>query len=100
MALIQRGQFPHWALFSYQELSKNADDCLPPSVLCFQSDNAIILAPSIKDGICRGMIIALESASNKELTMESPCGRTIRVKMPQVKSKVIAQENCCLDIVG
>jgi hypothetical protein len=91
--------FPFWALFAYKELSERAKESIPPQLLCYQCDSAIILAPQIDDGTCKGMLIALESASLNVLEMRSPCGKTIRIRMPNIDSKVIAKENCHLDVV-
>lgn len=99
-ALIEKNMFPAWALFAYKELKERAEESLPPTVLCYQCSTAIVLAPVINDDYCKGMLIALEGASSRILEMQSPCGKTIRMRMPEVKAKVIAEENCCLDIVG
>jgi hypothetical protein len=46
------------------------------------------------------MLIATELAGSRILTMQSPCGKEIRVRMPPAKAKIMAEENCYLDIVG
>lgn len=99
-ALIERGSFPFWALFAYKELSERAEESIPPQLLCYQCDSAILLAPQFNEGTCKGMLIALESASLAILEMESPCGKKIRARMPEVNSKVIAKENCYLDVIS
>lgn len=100
LELIKLKLFPIWGLFVYKELSERAQESAPPEVLCYQCDQAIVLAPVIEEGSCRGMLIATEKAGSRILTMKSPCGNEIRVRMPQVKSKIIAEENCYLDIVN
>lgn len=99
VALIQRGLFPFWALFAYKDLSERAEESIPPQLLCYQCDSAIVLAPQINDGICKGMLIALESANLAVLEMESPCGNKVRMRMPEVNSKVMAKENCYMDVL-
>jgi hypothetical protein len=100
LELIRIKEFPIWALFIYKELSERATESAPPEVLCYKCDQAIILAPTIQESTCRGMLIATESAGSRILTMQSPCGKELRIRMPQVGSKIIAEENCYLDIVG
>lgn len=100
LALIRLRLFPSWGLFVYKELSERAEESAPPEILCYQCDQAIILAPTIEDGSCKGMLIATESAGLRILAMQSPCGKEIRVRMPQVGSKIIAEENCYLDIIN
>lgn len=100
LELIRAKQFPIWALFIYKELSERAAESAPPDVLCYKCDEAIILAPTVEESICKGMLIATESAGSRILTMRSPCGKELRIRMPQVNSKIIAEENCYLDVVG
>ena len=100
LQLIKTREFPIWALFIYKELSERAEESAPPDVLCYKCDQAIILAPVIEENICKGMLIATELAGSRILTMQSPCGKELRVRMPQVNSKIIAEENCYLDIVN
>lgn len=98
--LIENQQFPVWALFVYKELSERADETSPPNILCYQSEEAIILAPELDGNTCKGMLIAMESASLKVLEMNSPCGSAIRAKMPEIKAKLIAEENHYLNILS
>lgn len=93
MALIARGLFPVWALFAYKDLKSRADDALPPELLCYQCDDAILLAPSIDDRVVKGMLIAMNAASGAVREMRSPCGRVIMVRMPEIKDKVVAEED-------
>lgn len=101
LQLIADKQFPVWALFVYKELKEaanNASNSKLPDVLCFKSQDAILIAPKITDCVCKCMLIAMESASNRIMQMESPCGKTIKAKMPQIDGKVVAIENCYLDV--
>ena len=100
LQLIKIKEFPVWALFVYKELSERAEESAPPDVLCYKCDQAIVLAPTIEGDTCRGMLIATELAGSRILTMQSPCGKELRIRMPQVNSKIIAEENCYLDIVN
>lgn len=99
MELIRQGLFPSWALFTYAELKKRADDAIAPEFLCLQCDDAIILAPNIDGAVVSGMLIADQSASEQERTMVSPCGRTVTILMPKVLGKFEAIEESELRIL-
>jgi hypothetical protein len=101
LELIKQRKFPLWGLFIYKELAQACTDSKgmkAPEILCYQSEDAILLAPKIDNCVCKCMLIALESASNRVMHMESPCGRAIKARIPEVNNKVIAIENCYLDI--
>lgn len=101
MELIKIRKFPNWGLFVYKELASSAEKgkgSKLPEVLCYQSDNVILMAPQISDGVCRCMLIALESASNCVVHLTSPCGKEIKARIPELRSKVTATENCYLDV--
>lgn len=100
MELIKRELFPSWALFTYPELKKRAEDALPPELLCYQCEDAIILAPDINDGHVSGMLIAAKTASDQSRTMVSPCGRSITVMMPQILGKFEANEEMELRVIS
>jgi hypothetical protein len=100
MELIKHNQFPSWALFIYRQLLERAEESVAPLLLCYQCDKAILLAPQIQDRTCRGMLIAMEAAGRQILEMHSPCGKSIRLRMPDVRSKIIAEENCYLDVIN
>lgn len=98
MSLIESQLFPRWALFVYKDLKIQASTATPPELLAFIHEDAIILAPSITDNQCIGMLIATEEASRKTLTMESPNGKIVRIQMPVISSKVYAEEDCVLTV--
>jgi len=99
MALVSNNLMPAWALFVFKDL-KEAADGPPPSLLAFMSENAIILAPMLYDNKVKGMIIALESASEKRIEMKSPCGRKIYLEMPLINGKFYAQEDVVLTLIN
>jgi len=99
--LIRQRKFPSWALFVYKELAEagqNAKSSKLPDILCYVSDDALLLAPQVSDSMCKCMLIATEAASNRIMHMESPCGKAIKAKIPEIRSKVVAIENCYIDI--
>lgn len=95
--LIKIQAFPHWALFVYKELMERAEEGKPAEILSYEHEDAIIIAPTIDGTTCKGMLIAKEKASSRVLEMRSPCGSIVRIKMPAINAKVIAEENCYLD---
>lgn len=99
LELIRLGLFPHWALFTFNELKKRANDALPPEVLCVQCNDAIILAPSIEDQTISGMLIAADTASGKLREMSTPDGRVVTVRMPVIQDKFYAEEDIELRVL-
>lgn len=100
LALIRRNQFPSWALFVYQDLKARAGDALPPEVLCFQCEDAILLAPEINGHVAQGLLIASRTASAQVREMVSPCGHKLRARMPEIPGKFEAFENAELRVLG
>lgn len=98
LRLIESRSFPTWALFVYKDLKARANDALPPELLCYSCDDAIILAPDMNNESISGMLIAQESCSNQWRTMQSPCGNTARVLLPEITAKVQAIEEASLRI--
>lgn len=99
LSLVRQQLLPSWALFCYKEVTSHASD-VTPSLLAFVHNDAIILAPKISGGEVEGLLIAKEAASEKTLKMRSPCGQEMLVKMPYVNTKIIAEEDISLRIVG
>lgn len=97
--LIEREQFPPWALFVYKDLVARAGDALPPEILCLMGDDVIVLAPSVDGGFVYGMMIAKRSASNQVRELRSPCGQVITVRMPQLAGEYVAEEESQLRII-
>jgi len=100
LALIKAGIFPSWALFTYKDLVARAKNVTPPTLLCFQCEDAIVLAPSIEGPTVRGMLIAGNTASGKIRTMSSPCGSSITVRIPIISGQFEANEEAELRILS
>jgi hypothetical protein len=103
--LIDLNQFPRWALFIYKDLMKNAGKAKAPNVLAYCNEHAIIIAPRVNDGICKGLVIALEYASHRVLSFDMITSDLrevdyIRIRMPKIEGKVAAIENCVMDILS
>ena len=93
--LAEKRLYPGFALFCFPELNKHAGKNVPPLV-AFLHPNAVLLAPTEAEEGWRGLLIAEHSASNKTLSMRSPCGQEIVVKIPSVNDEVAAQEDIML----
>ena len=93
--LIKTGDFPSWALFCWKELSQGASG-EPPLILAYIASDCMLLAPVAVPGGYAGLLIASESAGNQVREMVSPCGKTVTLKIPQVQTKVIAEEDVIL----
>lgn len=99
MRLIEMGLFPRWGLFVYKDLKHSAAG-EPPELLAFIHESAILIAPLIKDGSVRGMLICEDKAFNKVLTMRSPCEKEIEVKIPAFDGSYAAIEDMELNIIS
>lgn len=96
--LLSMGKCPSWALFVYKDLTSVSDGGKEPDEIALIHSECIILAPDFNDGECRGMLLALESASNQILEFRSTSGYVVTLKVPKIQSKVIADEEACLQV--
>jgi hypothetical protein len=96
--LIRMGLCPNWALFVYKDLINTSNSGIIPDEIALISDDCIILAPSYDEHECRGMMIGMESASGRVIEFKSTNGNTILLKVPQINTKVIADEEAVLRI--
>ena len=94
--LIKQGKLPTFALFCYKELAPAADENYVPGVLSFQCEDAILLHPEREGDEWTGMLIAQESCNKQVRTMVNEHGVEIRVRMPEISTKVVAEEGARL----
>lgn len=97
--LIEIGKFPYWALFVYKDLVARADECLPPDDLALIAEDAIIIAPSYEGFECHGMLIAMESASEKVRQFSTVHGDFIELRLPKLDAKVSAIEDAVIKLL-
>lgn len=97
--LLEMDMLPRWALFIYKDLIARADDALPPEDLALIAEDAIILAPTYEDFECQGMLIALESASEQVRRFATVHGDYIELRLPPIKSKVVAIEDASIRLL-
>lgn len=99
MELAAKHLLPPWALFVFRDL-REASNGTPPQLLAYIGDTAMILAPLQYDNRVKGMVIATEAASQKRMTMTSPCGKQIYVELPIINGKFYAQEDVDLALIN
>lgn len=92
MRLMNQEQFPGWALFIYKDLKTVATSLAPPR-LALRAQDALILAPAIKDGVVKGMLVAQETAFGQWVEMTDDDGDKFLVQMPMLSGKVTALED-------
>lgn len=97
--LIELEQFPAWALFVYKDLVARADGAIPPEDLALIAEDAIILAPTYEDFECHGMLIAMESASDKVRRFSTIHGDFVELRMPKLNAKVSAIEDAVIKLL-
>ena len=95
MSLASTHQLPTWALFCFADFKQGAN-VQPPMLVAFVCEDAVLLAPVESDVTFSGLLIAMESASNSVRTMRSPCGRSVSLRIPEIRTKVIAEQGAVL----
>ena len=95
---IKEELFPSWALFCYQDLANGADQAYSPENPILVCEDAILLHPVKTPGGVAGMLIAQESASEHQRVMRDVEGRTYRVIIPYIETKVVAIEDVTLSL--
>ena len=99
MKLIEKREFPGWALTFYADLKKGAAGSAP-TLLAYQHEKAIVLAPVIDGKTVKGMLIADYCVSEKIIELQSNHGDMIRLQMPKLSSQYSAEEDIILQIQG
>lgn len=93
LQLREMGKYPSWALFCFKELHENASKTYKSSNCALIAEDAIILSPQIKENSVTGLLIARETVSDTRLTFEDMLGNFYVLAMPEISTKVIAQES-------
>jgi hypothetical protein len=99
LELIKQGKNPSWALFCYKAITSNADKVFTGAIVALVAEDAMLLNPIKTGSAYTGLLIALESASNKVQKFTSPCGIQINMRVPHVETKVVAREGERLMII-
>ena len=90
---IEKGLYPHWALFCYKDLVSTADKQYRPAVTIAVCDDAVLIHPTKEDDGLRGLMIAQESAGGQIRLLTNDKGEQFEVIIPPVATKVVAVEN-------
>ncbi len=98
MRAIREGLFPSWALFCYQDLANGADQAYSPENPILFCEDAVLLHPVKTPSGVAGMLIAQESASEHQTVMRDVEGRTYKVTIPYIETKVVAIEDVALPL--
>jgi len=92
MELIRRKQLPYWALFCYKSLSASAVEGYVPDNVALLAEDAILLHPKRTGSNYKGLLIALESASDQMRVFRTTEGSEIALRVPYIDTKVVARE--------
>lgn len=96
LELMRSKRLPAWALFCFKALSVSAATDYVPTEPGFVAEDAVLLHPEkLGDGY-KGLLIALESASDQRRVFRNSKGDEILLTVPYVDTKVVAQENVIL----
>lgn len=97
MKLIEDRELPAWALFCFSAMSNESADSAP-SPHYLRGNGVILLAPTWDESGIKGMLIATERKQGP-MELEDSSGVTHLVVVPEVNTKVIAQEDAELRIL-
>lgn len=96
MQMAKHGKLPPWALFCFREITSSASSTYIPENCAFVAEDAMLLHPiKVGDG-WEGLLIALESASNKDRCFVADDGTEVRLRVPHIHTKAIAEEGVVL----
>ncbi len=73
-----------------------ADPGYVPGLRALVSENAILLHPVKQENGYKGMLIAREAAGSRMIEFEGNNGLVVKLYIPEVKTKVIAEEDVTL----
>lgn len=92
MELVRRKELPQWALFCYKNLSASAVVGYVPDSVALIADDAILLHPQKTGASYKGLLIALESASDEVRVFRSTEGGEVKLRVPYIDTKIVARE--------
>ena len=97
LALAKKGMLPSWTLFCFKEVTAHADPGYTPSTLALIADDVVLIHPVRTETGYKGLLIAQESAGLAVREMTNPeTGEVIKLRVPPVHTKVIAEEGATL----
>lgn len=97
MLLVKKKRLPSWALFCFKALSASAVADYEPEEIALIAEDAILLHPRrIGQNSYEGLLIAMESASEKRRDFVDDRGRVVRLTLPYIETKFVAEEDVIL----
>lgn len=105
LALLEREEFPDWAVAFYDSLNAVGRNHPAPARLALISEDAILLAPTLEPGGWRGFLIAEDTAINQPRSFrlagdpEPCCWLTVGAPAPGSEGAVWAAEGAFLAIL-
>jgi|DEB0MinimDraft_4_1074332.scaffolds.fasta_scaffold09578_4 hypothetical protein len=93
--MIKAKELPGWALFCYKDVAPSARGRVGGQYALFAHD-AILVGPRKTEAGYKGFLIALESASGEVRTFSDPAGNFYDLTLPEIPTKVIAEEDVTL----
>lgn len=94
--LVRAKLLPSWALFCFKSLMASVDEGYVPAEPALIAEDAILLHPEYIGGDYKGLLIAMESASDQRRTFKSTNGKEVALTVPYISTKFIAEENATL----
>ena len=96
MKLIKDKKLPPWALFCFKDLSSAENKAYVPKNCALIAEDAMLLHPMKTPLGWTGLLIAKESASNQVRDFVDSHGEIIRLTVPHIYTKVVAEEDVTL----
>ncbi|MGA0100594.1 MAG: hypothetical protein ACO3HF_00990 [Burkholderiaceae bacterium] len=94
--LLKEKRFPSWALFCYKDLVASARPSYEPELPALIAEDCILLHPTKVAGGWKGMMIAMESASDQKRVFTDGKGGSFVLNVPYVETKFVAEEDVTL----
>ena len=96
LQMAKKGTLPAWTMFCYKEVVAAAQPDYVPSLCALVAEDAILLHPEKTATGWSGMLIASESASEQKRTFKADDGTTVKLAVPHIHTKYIAEEDVTL----
>ena len=96
LKMAKERRLPAWALFCFKEVVSSASQSYKPEVCALVAEDAMLLHPVKTPEGWEGMLIAVESASDKVRMFTDDKGRKHTLTVPHVHTKAICEEGVVL----
>lgn len=96
LKMAKERRLPPWALFCFKEVTQSASQSYKPEVCALVAEDALLLHPVKTSDGWEGMLIAVESASEKTRLFTDDNGRKYTLRVPYIHTKAICEEGVVL----